>query len=43
MDDGHSSYNLSAAVSSLDQLELLMNRLRKVRGVSEVQRGSEIR
>lgn len=43
MDDGHSTYNLSAAVSSLDQLELLMNRLRKVRGVSEVQRGSEIR
>lgn len=38
MDDGVSRYNLTASVNSAEQLDLLMNRLRKVSGVSEVQR-----
>ena len=41
LDDGHSRYNLLAGVNSVDQLELLMNRLRKIKGVSDVVRGNE--
>ena len=43
LDDGHSIYTLQAGVNSVDQLELLISRLRKLKGVSDVIRGSEIR
>ncbi|MEA4920751.1 MAG: bifunctional (p)ppGpp synthetase/guanosine-3',5'-bis(diphosphate) 3'-pyrophosphohydrolase [Clostridiaceae bacterium] len=38
---GHSKYNISAAVNSVEQLELLMSRLRRVSGVSVVERINE--
>ncbi len=42
LDDGHSQYTLQAGVNSTDQLDLLISRLRKIKGVSEVTRGHEI-
>lgn len=41
MDGGNSRYHIAASVNSAEQLELLMNRLRRVNGVSEVQREHE--
>lgn len=41
MEDGISRYNIEAGVNSIEQLDLLMNRIRKVSGVSDVQRTHE--
>ena len=41
MEDGISRYNIEAGVNSIEQLDLLMNRIRKISGVSDVQRTHE--
>ena len=41
MEDGQSRYTLAAAVNSIEQLELLLNRIRRVSGVSSAERDGE--